>query len=356
METQVPARSSAPHAGSSTPAISVVMPVHNGERFLEQAIDSILGQSHTDLELIAVDDGSSDGTAAILAERASRDPRLRVLRLERNLGVTGALNEGCRLARAGFIARMDADDVSLPARLETQLSYLRSHPEVAVVGSWVQRIDERGTAGAVQRYPADPAMVAWSMTFFNSLAHPTVMMRREALRMDEVYTSEYPRAEDYALFAGLTRTTTLANIPQVLLHYRMWSGNSSRNSEQERQAIRVVCDHAGALGVTVTEAEASGLQGLARDRYPATASQARALAQVILDLRAAVVDRLALLSIQKNTALVDRDAAVRIWLLAAVSARRSPLAAVSLAARALRLSPGSLMTFLGKVAGRVRSR
>ena len=353
METQVSARSPAPHAGPSTPAISVVMPVHNGERFLGQAIDSILGQSLTDLELIAVDDGSSDGTPAILAERARLDPRLRVLRLDRNLGVTGALNAGCRLALAGFIARMDADDVSVPARLETQLSYLLSHPDVAVVGSWAQRIDDRGTAGAVQRYPADPSMVAWSMAFFNSVVHPTVMMRREALRMDEVYTSEYPRAEDYALFAGLTRTTTLANIPKVLLHYRMWSGNSSRNAEQEKQAARVVRDHARALGVNITEAEALGLQGLARDRYPSTVADTRRLAGLIVELRSAVIARL---PPGASASPIDRDAAVRIWLLAALAARRSPALAVSLAGRALSLSPAAAGTFLAKVVSRLRHR
>jgi hypothetical protein len=349
MATQSGTQSSAGHESPTPPTISVVMPVHNGERFLREAIDSILGQTCADFELVIVDDGSSDGTPAILADAQTRDGRIRVRRLERNLGVTGALNEGCRLARGAFIARMDADDVSLPARLETQLGYLRAHPDVAIVGSWVRRIDDRGTPGAVQRYPAEPALVAWSMAFFNSLAHPTVVMRREVLRMEAVYSAEYPRAEDYALFAGLSRTTRLANIPDVLLHYRMWSGNSSRNEEQERQATRVVCDHAAALGVRITEAEASGLQGLARERYPRTPDETRALARLIGELRSAAVKRL---PAGDGSRSVDRDAAVRIWLLAALSARRSPLLAASLAGRALRLSPGSVVTFLGKVARR----
>jgi glycosyltransferase involved in cell wall biosynthesis len=343
----------AQRAGPTTPTISVVMPVHNGERFLQEAIDSILGQTAVDLELIVVDDGSTDGTPAILAQAPIRDPRVRVCRLDRNQGIAGALNEGCRLARGAFIARMDADDVSLPTRLETQLRYLRLHPDVAVVGSWVRRIDQHGSLGAVQRYPSEPPLVAWSMMFFNSIAHPTVVMRREALHMDAVYKAEYPPAEDYAFFAGLSRTHRLANVPEVLLHYRLWSGNSSRSPEMDRQATRIVRDHAGALGVRVTEAESRGLQGLARDRYPAMPDESRALADRIVELRSAVVRQL---PVSDGAVAIDRDAAVRLWLLAAVSARRSPLAAVSLAARAVRLSPGSLVTFLGKIAGRVSAR
>jgi hypothetical protein len=350
MATGLDPPESAPGA-NRTPAISVVMPVHDGERFLAEAIASILGQTFTSLELIVVDDGSTDGTAAILDRE--KDRRLRVHRLGQNQGITRALNDGCRQARGRFIARMDADDVSVPGRLETQVDYLRSHEDVAVVGSWVQRMDEQGVLGSVQRYPTHPALVAWSMAFFNSVAHPTVLMRREALRLEAVYSAEYPRAEDYALFAGLSRTARLANIPEVLLHYRMWSGNASRNAEQEQQAIRVVRDHARALGVVLTDADASGLQGLARDRYPETPAAAAALARVLLELRSAAVERL---PAADAAALIDGDAAVRLWLLAALAARRSPFVAASIAGRALRLQPASLVTFLGKVAGRLRSR
>ena len=337
--------------GQRAPLVSVVMPVRNGGPLLQEAIDSILQQTETDLELIVVDDASSDGTPALLARAREADPRVRVRRLDKNLGIAGALNEGCRLARGAFIARMDADDVSLPARLAVQLAYLRSHPDVAVVGSWVRRLDQFGTVGAVQRYPTDPPLVAWSMLFFNSIAHPTVLMRREALHMEAVYKLDFPPAEDYAFFAGMTRTAQLANIPEVLLHYRVWSGNSSHSPEMDRQATLIVRDHAGSLGVALTEVESRALQGLARDRYPASPAEAQSLARVILDLRAALVRQLRSSS---GVEAVDRDASVRIWLLAALAAKRAPLVGLGLAWRALRLSPASLGTFLGKVAGRLR--
>jgi hypothetical protein len=340
-----------PSARDAIPTISVVMPVHNGDRFLQEAVESVLAQSYRDFELIVVDDGSTDGTAGILAAAQARDPRVRVWRMPQNSGITEALNQGCRLARGPFIARMDADDVSLPSRFVTQLEYLRSHPAVGVVGAWVQIIDDQGRAGAVKRYPCDPALVGWSLVFFNSLAHPTVMMRREALDMEAVYSARYPRAEDYALFTRLSRSTQLANVPAVLLRYRMWSGNVSKSSEQDRQAAVVVCDHAAALGVQATAPQAAGLQGLARDRYPRTADDARALGLLILELRAAVLRRL---PVGSSPTLINRDVGVRLWLLGALAARRSPGLALSMAGRAFRTSPASLLTFLAKAAARFR--
>src|SRR5687768_9583402 len=159
--------------------VSVVMPVYNGERFLRDAVDSILLQTYRNFELIVVDDGSSDRTADILDAYEMQDSRVRVHRHERNAGIVAARNQGCRMARGGFIAVMDADDISLPHRLEIQFNYLRSHPEIAAVGGWVRRIDQNGLPGEVQHYPLEPAILAWSMLFFNSVAHPVVMFRSE---------------------------------------------------------------------------------------------------------------------------------------------------------------------------------
>lgn len=331
---------------SVTPPISVVMPVHNGERFLEAAISSILGQTFKDFEFVIVDDGSSDRTPAILAEAQRRDERVRVHRLDRNQGITGALNEGCRHARGRLIARMDADDVSMPTRLATQLDFMRTHPDVAVVGSWVQIIDDRSVPGEVKQFPSEPGLIAWSMVFFNSVAHPTVMMRREALDMAAVYSSEYPRAEDYALFTRLSRSLPLANIPEVLVRYRAWPGNSSKNPDQERQAVRIVRDHAHALGIDVTESQAQALQGLARDRYPIKTNDVKSLARLVDELRQAISNR----AVSKpDVALINRDAAVRFWMLAALAARSAPLLSVTLGGRAFQTSPVALLTFMRKI-------
>src|SRR5947208_11205951 len=152
------------------PLVSVVMPVYNGERFVVEAVRSILAQTFRDFECIVVDDGSTDRTPELLAIEQTGDPRLVVHRQPSNMGFRMALNTGCALARGEFIARMDADDVSLPTRLERQVAFLRANPRVGAVGSAIQVIDDRGVRSRIKSYPLGSGLAAWSMLFFNSLA------------------------------------------------------------------------------------------------------------------------------------------------------------------------------------------
>jgi hypothetical protein len=248
---------------------------------------------------------------------------------------------------------MDADDVCLPARLATQLRYLDAHPEISVVGSWVRRLYDDGRVGPLQRYPVTPALIAWSLFFFNSLAHPTVMMRRSALNMDAVFDPQYRLAQDYALFTGLSRRIQLANIPDVLVHYRTWSGNSSRKPAQAQAATQIVRNHAEALGVSATDRQVEALQGLARDRYPDRPEDLAALAQLIVQLRTATLRSL---PHSTDTAAIDLDAAVRLWQLSIHAPRRAPALCLSLARRAFVLSPRSVLTVVRKGAERMRTR
>jgi len=135
--------------------VSVVMPVYNGEKWLAYAIDSILHQSLADFELIAVDDGSTDGSRKLLDDAARRDSRIRTAD-QPHLGVAAALNRGIALARSQVIARMDADDLSHPDRLQKQLAFLDKHPRVAALGSWARVIDERGRGTGEMRPATEP--------------------------------------------------------------------------------------------------------------------------------------------------------------------------------------------------------
>ena len=128
----------------STPLISVIMPVFNGENFLQDAVGSILGQTFTDFELIAIDDGSTDNSTALLESFRLNDRRVIIQRHTENQGVTAALNTGLALARGKYIARMDADDISLPVRFEKQVAFMETHPEIDILGSAVRLMDERG--------------------------------------------------------------------------------------------------------------------------------------------------------------------------------------------------------------------
>jgi glycosyltransferase involved in cell wall biosynthesis len=215
-----------------TPLVSVLMPVHNGGDFLDAAIDSILSQTETDLELVAVENGSTDGSLAVLRRHATRDTRVRVIEAGQ-VGLVAALNLGLAAATGRYLARMDADDLAEPDRLAVQLAHLRAHPEIGVLGTAYDYIDAAGTRVGSRRFVTSPELVAASLYFGNPLAHPTVTIDRR--RTGELqYTSGFPDAEDLALWRMLSRRgVALANLDRVLLHYRVHAaGATDQNSAQ----------------------------------------------------------------------------------------------------------------------------
>jgi glycosyltransferase involved in cell wall biosynthesis len=341
-----------------TPRVSVVMPVYNGERLLGEAVESILRQSFDNWELIAVDDGSRDRSLEILRAYAIKDRRVRVHPMAANGGAIAARNTGTELARGEFIAVMDADDVSLPQRLATQLQYLDDHRETGVVGSFVQLIDGDGKRSDVRTFPTDPALMAWSMLFFNCLAHPSVMMRRNVLESANGYAPECKGgAEDYDLFAKVSRIARLATIPEVLVLYRKWEGNMTKRAweSQERDANRIVGEAAAfLLGSGISEDLAKDLRGLATSNYPRKGDGIRKLGGLIEQLFEAFVQQTWLTAPDKK--LVARDAGIKLWLLASLATRRSPAVAASLSASAFAMSPASLPGFVAKAARRLASK
>jgi glycosyltransferase involved in cell wall biosynthesis len=231
------------------PHVSVIMPVYNAETHLTQAIDSILNQSFRDFEFVVIDDGSTDTSQAILKAIADRDRRL-VIYTQPNRGLIASLNEGWKIARGTYIARMDADDISLPRRLEKQVAYLDRNRDVGIVGTWIQDIGRSGEAGPVWPLPTSPGTIPWFLMFGNCMAHPSVMMRREVVAKLGYRTAAI-HVEDYDLWMRASAVTRLANIPEVLLKYRVLSHSvSSRNLLlQEEQAGKLQCElRAAVLG------------------------------------------------------------------------------------------------------------
>lgn len=210
---------------SEIPRVSVVLPVWNSEAFLGEAIESIVRQTFRSLELIVVDDGSSDGSLRIAEEYARRDARVRVLRHAERGGYARALNAGIEAARGEFIARMDGDDVSHTNRLQQQVEYLEANPCCVAVGSAIEAIDASGKRIGVTYFAAGhEKIVAELLRGTTSLSHPTVVARKEALLAAGGYDPALYPSEDLALWLALGELGCLANLRQPLLRYRRHEG------------------------------------------------------------------------------------------------------------------------------------
>jgi hypothetical protein len=214
---------------STPPRVTVLMAVHNGARYLRESIDSILAQTFSDFELLVVDDASGDESPAILA--ACRDPRLRLLRNSVNLGLTGSLNIGLRVARGELVARQDDDDLSRRDRLARQVEYLDTHREVAVAGTRRTLIDTRGRRiGNTPYHASSPLAMRWQFLFFNPLTHSSVMFRRREIA-DELggYDETMRLGQDFELWSRVLARFEIANLPQPLLRNRIHSGSVTRH-------------------------------------------------------------------------------------------------------------------------------
>jgi hypothetical protein len=219
------------------PRVSVVLPVWNGELFVARAVESILAQTFRSFELIVVDDGSTDRTASILEEFARRDRRVVLIRSAHG-GLSHALNAGIDVARGLCIARMDADDVSLPKRLEKQMAYLDANPDCVVIGSGVEVIDDAGAVvGETTFAETHEAITAALIGGRSPIAHPTVVVRRDALVAAGGYDgSRYP-SEDFDLWLKLSRVGRLANMSESLLQYRRHQGAVSVRDRAQQLAM-----------------------------------------------------------------------------------------------------------------------
>ena len=224
------------------PTVSVLLPVYNAERYLREAVESVLAQTFTDFELLVVDDGSTDGSLAILREFERRDPRVRVISRP-NTGYVVALNEMLGLAKGEFIARMDADDVCLPGRFGAQVDYLGDHPGVVCVGGGVQLIDGRGrffiTLSATR---GDTAIQKEALRGSSPICHPAAMIRRGAIRKVGGYDASTCPAEDLDLWLRLGELGQLDNLEMPVLKYRLYGESVSdhRHAEQLTRMADIV--------------------------------------------------------------------------------------------------------------------
>lgn len=224
----------------SNPKVSVVMPVYNGELYLQQAVDSILNQTFTDFEFIIVNDGSIDNSFEIL--QSYHDTRIKLINNQKNVGIIESLNKGLEIAKGRYIARMDADDVSLPERLQFQVSYLKTNREIALLGTWAQLIDKNGKVLGSICPPTDPLMLKWRMLFGNNIIHSSVMFVADKIREIGGY-NKLLHAEDYDLWSRIMIRYNISQLPQTLIQLRNHSEQISAKYPyiQQHAADLVVC-------------------------------------------------------------------------------------------------------------------
>ncbi len=216
------------------PAISVLMSVHNGERYLKESVESILTQTFTDFEFIIIDDASIDTTANILESFAQKDPRIIVIRNGQNLGLTKSLNKGLNLARAEYVARMDADDISLPERLQIQKDFLDHNPHIVCVGSSTIIIDEHSKKLGIKKPPTNPELLRFHMMLKNQMTHSSVMFRKESILSEGGYNEQLPYTQDYDLWSRLLMAgKNMANIEEALVTYRSHAGAITQGKTRE---------------------------------------------------------------------------------------------------------------------------
>jgi glycosyltransferase involved in cell wall biosynthesis len=252
---------------TSAPMMTVLMPVHNGAEYLRASVESILGQTYRDFELLVVNDGSTDGTPELLAQFAADDPRVRVIGGTTRLGFSGALNLGLTQARGALIARMDADDIALPDRLAVQSDFLRTFPEVGLCGGRVQAFGLR--KGTFHCPPLTAEETLCYALFDNPFAHPTIMLRRELVnRHGMQFDPAYCPSDDYELWSRCVRLFPCTNINRVLLHYRVHARSMSEADwgEMDRLAARIAARELAALGLPTDEATTRFHRNLGRGR------------------------------------------------------------------------------------------
>ncbi len=250
------------------PCVTILMPVYNGQNFIRESIDSILNQTMQDWEFLIIDDASTDGTPVILEEYAYRDNRFTMVRNRENMGITRTLNRGLRLSRGKYVVRMDADDRSLPERIEKQVCFMDNHPEIGVSGTWIRTFGYN--EGQLWRYPTQPNEIRCHLLFYSALAHPTAIMRKSFLDASGIiYSERYKTAQDYDFWLRCSEKTSLANIGEALVQLRQHPHKIGTvySDDQTYSSTSIRREQLLKLGFDLSEPELSLHNALARKEY-----------------------------------------------------------------------------------------
>jgi len=240
------------------PLVSVVMSVYNAEKYLVEAIESILQQTYKNFEFIIIDDGSTDRSSDIIKHYALHDHRVKIISRE-NWGLVDSLNEGIQKAKGKYIARMDADDISFSARLEKQVAFMEKNLDIGLSGTAVIMFGENRKENIWRCSITDKA-IKTELLFFSPFAHPAIIMRREVIVLHRLQYHHFLHAEDFELWTRMAKIIKMANLSEVLLKYRVVEESISRQANknmEERYKIhkKIFGTYLKTLGIMNTEQE-----------------------------------------------------------------------------------------------------
>lgn len=290
------------------PLVTVLMPVFNGEKYIYEAIESILNQTFRNFEFIIIDDGSTDQTSTII--KSFTDPRIRLVQNTENIGVSKSSNKGLALAEGIYIARLDADDVSLPERLSKQVEYLEHHPNIGVLGTSLQIIDAHNNKSNTLLLPTQHNVLKWCLCFINSIAHSTVMMRREVVEQVHGYNADMVLAEDYDLWRRLSCITQLSNLHDIYVLYRVHDANATNLHSLKMRENSVQISTKMISDILKEEVPISTVK-LLWDYKVHTLTEVHAATRIIFKLLKTISSEKELSRIEKK--IISRDAASRLF-------------------------------------------
>lgn len=206
--------------------VSIILPAHNAEKHIVDCLNSITQQTYLNWELIIINDGSLDQTAKIIESFLSKDTRITCVTNDNNMGLVYCLNLGIKLSKGKYVARMDSDDIMMPDRLELQVNFMETNPQVGVLGGSAILIDEAGNDIGKRVFPYSDKSIKQNLDRINPLLHPTIIFRKTIFEIC-YYRDKYPRAEDYDLWFRLKSYTEFANLQEFIIKYRIHPGQVS---------------------------------------------------------------------------------------------------------------------------------
>lgn len=231
---------SPPTKHTEPPRVCVLMPCRNAELYIREAIESILAQTYQHFEFLIIDNVSADATPDIVREYAANDSRITYIRNPRDLGIAGSLNKGLRLATGEYVARMDADDVAMPDRLEKQIAYMEANADCVICGSNIILIDENGKQFGKRDFPQNDGLIKQRMLAEIPFCHPATLLRRRPIIEHEVFYDETIfTVEDRDFWLRFAEYGRYANLPEPLLRYRI-SDIGMKQAEHRRTLVQII--------------------------------------------------------------------------------------------------------------------